>query len=115
MHWRLGDSYLQLPDYIPVLSNVQALVFPTTLYADRPKSSVWREMPSAVLSSWYSIEPYPLESSMTGSESLSRAVTPITEWECPYIYLYGGYTPSGTLNKKIFRGVINRLSFKPLQ
>lgn len=115
MHWRLGDSYLQLPEYIPVLSNVQALVFPTKFYADQPKASAWKEMPSAILSLWYRIQPYSPESSMSESESLSRAVTPITEWECPYIYLYGGYTPSGALNMKIWRGVINRLSFKPLQ
>ena len=44
----------------------------------------------------------------------SRAVTPVTTWECPYIYLYGGDNASGSLNPQVWRGVINRLTFKPL-
>lgn len=48
--------------------------------------------------------------------SNSRAVTPITEWSCPYIYVYGsnrGYANNPT--KNVYRGVINKLSYKPLQ
>lgn len=44
----------------------------------------------------------------------SRAVTAVTSWDCPYIYLYGGTTSSGVLYPQVRRGVINRLSFKPL-
>lgn len=47
--------------------------------------------------------------------SIARAVKPITEWDAPYIYLLGGCDASGkTLNQK-WCGVINRLTFKPLQ
>ncbi len=45
----------------------------------------------------------------------SRASVAITSWECPYIYLFGGYGANGALNNQVWRGVINRLSFKPLQ
>lgn len=45
----------------------------------------------------------------------SRATRPITEWQCPYIYLFGGTRPDGTLSNSIWRGTINRLTFKPLQ
>lgn len=45
----------------------------------------------------------------------SRAVRPITEWDTPFLYMYGGYTASGQLSDKVYRGVINRLSFKPIQ
>ncbi|MDE5595687.1 MAG: hypothetical protein K2I89_08980 [Muribaculaceae bacterium] len=52
-----------------------------------------------------------LFSSMLGS----RASTAITSWECPYIYIFGGKTSNGQFNKNVWRGVINRLMFKPLQ
>ncbi|MDE6238678.1 MAG: hypothetical protein K2M54_01665 [Muribaculaceae bacterium] len=45
----------------------------------------------------------------------SRASTAITSWECPYIYMFGGYNSSNKLNNSVWRGIINRLSFKPLQ
>lgn len=45
----------------------------------------------------------------------SRAIRPITEWDTPYIYMYGGYTATGELLPYVYRGVINRLEFKPLQ
>lgn len=35
-------------------------------------------------------------------------------WECPYIYVFGGTDLAGNLNNTIWRGVLNRLSFKPL-
>lgn len=45
----------------------------------------------------------------------SRAVRPITEWDAPYVYLLGGYTASGALFNQKWTGVLNRLTFKPLQ
>lgn len=45
----------------------------------------------------------------------SRAVKPIESWDCPYIYLFGGTDLTGTLNDSVWRGVLNRLTFKPLQ
>lgn len=50
-------------------------------------------------------------SSMLGS----RASSAITSWECPYIYMFGGYDENDRLYNTVWRGVINRLSFKPLQ
>ena len=44
----------------------------------------------------------------------SRATRPIEEWECPYIYLFGGYDADGQLNNTIWRGTLNRMTFKPL-
>ncbi|MDE5608334.1 MAG: hypothetical protein K2I64_05320 [Muribaculaceae bacterium] len=45
----------------------------------------------------------------------SRAVKPITEWDTPYIYIYGGTDIYGTAWPYVLKGVINRLQFKPLQ
>lgn len=52
-------------------------------------------------------------------ERISKArakapVKPITEWQCPYIYLVGGTNGSGNLLNSIWKGVINQLTFKPL-
>lgn len=45
----------------------------------------------------------------------SRAVKPITEWDAPYIYMFGGYNTTGQIFNELHIGVINRLTFKPLQ
>ncbi len=43
-----------------------------------------------------------------------RVVTPITRWECPYIYMYGGIEADGKLFTSYRRGVINRYTFRPV-
>ena len=40
---------------------------------------------------------------------------PTETWACPYIYLFGGYDSAGTFQNTLWRGVINRLSFKPIE
>lgn len=45
----------------------------------------------------------------------SRASMAITSWECPYIYMFGGKNAAGQLSGNVWRGVINRLMFKPIQ
>lgn len=45
----------------------------------------------------------------------ARAVAPIEQWECPYIYQYGGVDAGGSLNRQIWRGVMNRYTIEPLQ
>ena len=45
----------------------------------------------------------------------SRATSPITEWEVPYIYLFGGKNSDGITFNEVYRGAITLLTFKPLQ
>lgn len=75
VNWKVAPSEMQLPDYIPAMTNSQAIV---------------------------------------NASVLSRHSTPIDEWECPYIYLFGGENASGSLYNTVWRGVINRLQFKPV-
>ena len=106
MNWNRGDSLLQLPDYIEKVANADAVVFTSRLSVDsRSAADEWTYMPSVKLPAWYHI--------VTGVPA-SRATQPVTEWDCPYIYVFGGVTPTGGLSNNIWRGVINRLSFKPL-
>lgn len=48
------------------------------------------------------------------STTLTRVSRPTTEWDCPYIYLFGGCDVNGTLQNRILVGVVNRLSFRPI-
>ena len=106
VNWNRGDSLLQLPDYIEKVANADAVVFTSRLSVDsRSAADEWTYMPSVKLPAWYHI--------VTGVPA-SRATQPVTEWDCPYIYVFGGVTPTGALSNNIWRGVINRLSFKPL-
>ncbi len=45
----------------------------------------------------------------------ARVSKPITEWDAPYIYMFGGYNPAGEIFDELHIGVINRMTFKPLQ
>lgn len=45
----------------------------------------------------------------------SRAITPINEWLCPYIYLMGGENINGVMNEEIWRGFLYRYIFTPLE
>lgn len=103
VHWKKGGELLQLPDYIPAFSAAQAFVYNTTIYQSRSTTaSDWSSFPSRNLPSWFTIA------------GASRATEPVTSWDSPYIYLFGGTNSDGTLNNSIWRGVINRLTFKPI-
>lgn len=101
--WKLADDLMQLPEYIPDMGGAQALVFNRTITAR--SANGWVDYPSKTLPPYWEIY----------NPVLSRASKPVTEWECPYVYLYGGYDKkNGALYDSIWRGVINRLSFKPI-
>ncbi len=90
-----------LPDEITPASGRQAFVAPHK-FSSRGADN-WKMLPQRRLPHWLSYE------------AGGRAVTPITEWDCPFIYLFGGYDEQGVLVGNIWRGAINRLIFKPLQ
>ncbi|MDE6207994.1 MAG: hypothetical protein K2M55_09310 [Muribaculaceae bacterium] len=90
MTWTAGSSLMQLPPYLPSLAGAQGFVADKTLYAR--SADEWEYFTAQ-----------------------SRATEPIREWECPYIYLFGGITEDGYLSPYVWRGAINRLTFKPIQ
>lgn len=93
IHWKLADDLMQLPNYIPEMCNAQALVFDSTIKARSAHNYDWEEY---------------------ATTHISRATKPVTEWECPYIYLFGGESGTRQLYNSVWRGVINRLSYKPV-
>ncbi len=102
--WKEGDELLQLPDYMEAFSEAQAFVYESTLNATTRSSSGWQSMPSRRLPSWWTI---------VGS-SATRTSTAVTSWQCPYIYVFGGVDGSGVLLNNVWKGVVNRLTFKPV-
>lgn len=100
--WARADRIMQFPSYIPAFYNADAVIWESVL-GSRSIDSFWNEMASPEIPSWLMLP-----------DEGSRAVAPITTWECPYIYLYGGDNASDRLNPQVWRGVINRLTFKPL-
>lgn len=104
MHWSAGQDLVQLPKYIAPRYDAQAVVIPQTKTVSR-SASVWTECDTPSLPRWLRVDSY---------SDRSRATKPLTEWECPYIYLFGGRSSDGTLYDEVWRGVINRLSFVPL-
>lgn len=45
----------------------------------------------------------------------SRASRPIEQWQCPFIYLFGGKNINGATYNTMWCGVINRLTDRPIQ
>lgn len=89
MAWHKADDNLQLPAFVPAMAYADMLTQATTLPGADTYAGRWNVR--------------------------LRAVSPITEWECPYLYIFGGRRANGTLNTTLWRGAINYLTFKPLQ
>lgn len=102
--WAEASSYLQFPnDYIGFYG-AQAIVIPTTLSVSRSQADGWVGLPVRKLPPFAT--PLP--------PSTSRVSQAIDEWDCPYIYLFGGYDENNYLRNQVWRGVIRRFTFQPL-
>ncbi len=95
-NWRKADTHLQLPEGISILPWADGLTLDHKMSADLNQG--WKfSAPSAAR------KRIPVEVSDDR-----------VNWECPYIYIFGGTTPGGALNTAILRGVLMRLQFTPL-
>ena len=72
------------------------------------------QLPEA-LGAFSNAQAYVMTSTYTARLARPRIIKPIESWECPFVYLFGGVNASGELNNCIWRGVINRLTFKPIE
>jgi hypothetical protein len=105
MHWEQADSLMQLPQSVPSRTRAQAFVYDRKFYAR--SSAAWSPV--------YKFDNQNYVIKATANTTNSRATTEITEWDCPYIYWFGGQDKNGNTYKTVYRGVVNRLTFKPLQ
>ena len=102
INWKKAYDELQLPKYIPDMAYADLLVFDKRLSLEEVRSmrpAGWMELPVRI----------PLTDAPE-----SRAIKPITSWDCPYLYLCGG-SRDGDLQPRIWRGVINQFTMRPLQ
>lgn len=91
-YWSEADETMQLPDYVTPTAGAQSLIFYRTIYSAFTSTS----------------------STSRSSGTGVRIAAPITSWECPYVYMFGGVDEDGNVSNNIWRGVLNRLTFKPL-
>ena len=82
--WSVGDSTMTMPGFIPRFYGAQAIVCYETL------------TPGGA------------------ADQPRRVQSLVTSWECPYIYLFGGYNDRGELLPWVWRGVYNRLTNTPV-
>lgn len=102
VHWKEAPKYMQLPDAINSYYEIGHVVMDTPLDANfEPKA--WRGIKGGERAALQKKLPYVINGYMI-------------EWNCPFIYLTGGYTEDDSSNVSpwIYRGVINRMRFKPL-
>lgn len=98
VNWMKGDSLLQLPEFIPSLTDADAVISTVGMEADL--NDRWQSRDVRV------------------SPAVKR-LTYVTDgadvsWECPFIYMFGGNDASGMFNYYVWRAVLARLTFAPL-
>ena len=94
VNWSPGVRSLQLPDAIPPMAYCDNVVVDFKKSANL--SDGWKRL---------STPPRRVNSWVNGD---------IISWECPYIFLFGGYSPEGKLYTTLWRGVLNRMTFTPV-
>lgn len=93
VNWSKGATWLQLPADFPSVYDCDNAVVEITRKASLNENPGLAESPRRVN---FRVE---------GDQVI---------WECPVIYLFGGYGTDGRLQNKVWRGMLNRLSFVPL-
>lgn len=97
VNWQKGSEYLQLPEYIPMMTQLDNVVLYTKMSGN---IAGWKRAPQRALPPMMRI----------GYEIDGDTII----WDCPYIYLFGGRLEDGRLSNTIWKGVLNRLTFVPL-
>ncbi len=112
MTWATAPAMMQIPSrVIPPRTRAQAYPYTGTSYAAQ-SSKV--KMPAV-------LRPHTMEWRQTGYEvpalrnsAMAKITKPVTEWEVPYVFLFGGVNKEGTTYNTVFRGAILGLTYKPV-
>ena len=107
MNWEKAGKLLQQAALIPGRSGAKGFIYKQTLHVPQKASRSQR---------WTSL--VPTNTSSPAGNIVSRPAQyltkPVSEWECPYIYLFGGYGEDGNFMARVRRGVLARLAFTPI-
>lgn len=102
MTWRKGSDLIQLPADLEVCAGSSAIVY-STIMRDSRSQQGWTPLPVRRLYPHCAPVPW----------LASRVEKPVTEWECPAIYVYGGRDENGRQIAKAWRGQLIRYTFLP--
>lgn len=103
--WKAAPTLLQLPAEVAPVSGASVLVYNYDVN-ETLVDNYWHQ------ASVRSLPPFCLPLGSDGQPA-SRVDKPITSWNCPVIYMYGGQLADGSINKTVWRGAILRYTFKP--
>lgn len=109
MNWYVAGKSLQIPQSVmPSRTLAQAYPFTVTYRESSPNNKKARSASAeSFLMEWKEVYTY--------YATKSRATTPVTEWDIPYIYTFGGVGTDGQTYNTVYRGVITALTQKPIQ
>lgn len=96
VNWNIGSQSLQLPEKFPAMVNFDNVIIESEKCASL--SDYWKKCP-------ISRGPLRVQYDTDGDNII---------WQCPYIFIFGGYNPDGKLYDTIWRGVLSRLTFTPI-
>lgn len=90
------------------------------IYLSNTQGVVWFKSDSTMVQpdympDFYGAQAFVGEETMTAPNRVPSRVSSLpTTWQCPYIYLFGGYDADGDLLPYVWRGVYNRLTNTPI-
>ncbi len=79
----------------------------------------WAEAPESLqlpsyLTPTYNAQAYVMATETHGMLYQPKVSRPEVEWECPYIYMFGGMNAGSTLQNTVWRGVVLHFTFTPV-
>lgn len=92
------------------------------IYLSNTQGITWAQASSTITQASYMTKFYGAQAfvnfetlTATGANNMPRRIqSPVTSWECPFIYLMGGYNDQGKLLPYVWRGVYNRMTNYPV-
>lgn len=105
MSWHKAPTLMQMPESLPKVWGASAFVYSTEMSDAESRAGGWAGVAHRGL--------FP-QCAWPWEIGVSRVSKPITEWECPAIYMLGGRNYFGETQNAMWRGVILRYTFKPL-
>lgn len=106
LSWQKAGDELQMSKSFPARTMARGFVYTETVSSRSSASNLikWTELgvPRLPFGAVYDEKP------------ASRAVYPLTSWDCPYIYIFGGVSENGSTYNTVWRGVISAFTFRPL-
>lgn len=104
--WHEGSELMQLPSAVDIAPGAMAYVYYDTRYLF--------ELQASRATDWQSVELRSLPPFCSWvNPQPSRVEKPITKWQVPEMYVYGGTKPDGSPQTTVWRGVVLRYTFAP--